>query len=83
MRELLRFVGMAQLCRRFIKDLKLNLAPLYNLIKALAEFSWSQECQIDFARVKSLLTEPSDTSDFILETGASDVAIWLLFKNFR
>ena len=58
LRELRRFIGMAQFCRRFIKDLNLILAPLYNLTKAKVEFSWSQECQITFARVKSLLTEP-------------------------
>ena len=44
-------------------------------------FEWSPKCQSAFDNVKTLLTEPpvlvspSDQSDFILETDASDIGI--------
>ena len=80
---------MAQFCRQFIKDLNLILVPLYNLTKAMVDFCWSQECQIAFENVKSLLIEPpvlispSDKSDFILETDASDFGIGYCLKVYE
>ena len=86
LKELRRFIGMSQFCHRFIKDLNLILAPLYNLTKAKVNFTWSRECQIAFEKVKSLLVKPpvllspSDTNNFILETDASDIGIGYCLK---
>ena len=72
---------MAQFCRRFVKNLNVILAPLYNLTKENVKFHWSQTCQIAFDTVKALLTKapilvsPSDSNHFILETDASDIGI--------
>ena len=80
-KEVRRFIGMAQFCRRFIKDLNVVLSPLYDLTKTKVHFVWSEECQCAFEKVKSMLTtppvlvSPSDKSNFILETDASDVGI--------
>lgn len=80
-KEVRRFIGMAQFCRRFIKDLNVVLSPLYNLTKTKVHFGWSEECQAAFDKMKSMLTtppvlvSPSDQCNFILETDASDVGI--------
>ena len=78
-KEVRRFIGMAQFCRRFIKDLNVELSPLYELTKTKSNFIWTIECQSSFDEVKRMLTtppvlvSPSDKSDFILETDASDI----------
>ena len=78
-REVRRFIGMAQFCRRFIKDLNMVLSPLYDLTKAKVQFEWSSDCQDAFDLLKRMLTtppvlvSPTDKSVFILETDASDI----------
>ena len=78
-KALRRFIGMAQFCRRFIQNLNVILAPLYSLTRIGAKFVWSDDCMDAFQKLKTILSEapvlvsPSDTSDFIIETDASDI----------
>ena len=86
LKELRRFIGMAQFCCRFVKNLNVILSPLYNLTKANTVYNWSSECESTFDQIKTLLTEapilrsPSDTSNLILETDASDIGIGSCLK---
>ena len=85
-KELRRFIGMTQFCRRFVKNLNVILSPLYNLTRMNIAYLWSSECQYAFDQIKTLLSEapilvsPSDTNHFILETDASDVGIGSCLK---
>ena len=85
-KEVRRFIGMAQFCRRFVKNLSVILSPLYSLTKIDSPFDWSEACQAAFEEIKRLLSEapvltsPSDTSRFILETDASDIGIGSCLK---
>ena len=78
-RGLRRFIGMAQFCRRFVKDLNTILAPLYHLTKGGVNFVWSEDCTNAFNKIKKILSEapvlisPSDKCDFIIETDASEI----------
>ena len=80
-KEVRRFIGMAQFCRRFV-----ILAPLSNLTKSNIAFNWSPECEEAFEKIKKLLTEapilksPKDSDTFILETDASDIGIGSCLK---
>ena len=58
---------MAQVCRIFIKNMNVNLVPLYTLTKTNVDYIWSEECQID-------------KSYFIVEIDASDIGIGYCLK---
>ena len=85
-KEIRRFIGMAQFCRRFVKNLNVILSPLYQLTKANTNFIWSTECQFAFDKIKDVLTEapvlmsPTNESTFILETDACDSGIGSCLK---
>ena len=72
------FIGMIQFCHKFVNNLNVILAPLYDLLKIRQQFIWSPHCQAAFESLKSILSSPpvlyspSKRDSFILETDASD-----------
>ena len=75
------FIGMVQFCSRFMCNLNVILAPLYELLRDDQPLHWSSQCQSAFDEVKSIFSSPpilytpSKDEQFILETDASDIGI--------
>ena len=80
-KSLRSFIGMVQFCHRFVKNLNVILAPLYELLKANRIFKWTSNCQTAFVKLQNILCSPpvlySPTArdKFIFESDASDVGI--------
>ena len=78
-KELMRYLGMAGYYRRFCKNFSVIVEPLTNLLHKRREFTWSEECQAAFEKVKGVLTHcpvlaaPNFTKEFKLAVDASDV----------
>ncbi len=76
-----RFIGMVQFCHKFVKDLNIILAPMYDLLKNNTRFVWSSECQAAFEKMKTILCQPpvlyspSSHDKFVLDTDASDIGL--------
>ena len=75
----MRYLGMAGYYRRFCKNFSVIVEPLINLLHKRREFTWSEECQAAFEKVKGVLTHcpvlaaPNFTKEFKLAVDASDV----------
>ena len=54
-KQIRRFIGMAQFCHRFTPKLNEILTPLYHLTKSDLSFAWSTACENSFVTVKQLL----------------------------
>ncbi|XP_076877760.1 uncharacterized protein LOC143526887 isoform X2 [Brachyhypopomus gauderio] len=80
-RELRRFLGMAGYYRCFCKNFAVVVAPLTNLLRKNALFSWSHECDAAFRAVRLLLSSspvlaaPKTCTPFKLEVDASDTGV--------
>ena len=80
-KQLQTFLGMSAYYRRFCKNYALVAKPLYSLTSAKVKFSWSDECQSAFARIKALLTSypilkcPDLYQPFYLQVDASSMGI--------
>ena len=74
-----RFLGLARYHRAFVKDFAKIAVPLYRVI-AKQKFSWGEEQQLAFDKLKTallnppILALPNDTDEFVLDIDASDVA---------
>ncbi|XP_063894989.1 uncharacterized protein K02A2.6-like [Helicoverpa armigera] len=79
--ELRAFIGMVMYYGKFVKNVSTVLAPLYNLLRAGVQFSWSKECQEAFTKVKRLLGSSDVLMHYtpelpiILTTDASSVGL--------
>ena len=75
------FLGLASYYRRFIPNFASVAAPLHKLTEKGMKFTWDEECQTAFQQLKNFLTEapvlsyPTPTDPFILDTDASGVGI--------
>jgi transposase InsO family protein len=80
-REVRRFVGLCSYYRKFVPDFASKAAPLHALMSANVRFKWSPECHKSFETLKKALTEspvltlPSDTGAYVLDTDACDHGI--------
>ena len=85
-KSLRRFLGMAQFCNRFIKNLNTVAGPLYDLLKPSVKFNRDERCQTAFDHIKQLLStapvlrSPTVDDYFILETDASDIGVGSCLK---
>ncbi|KAG1930238.1 retrotransposable element [Pimephales promelas] len=76
-----RFLGFANFYRRFIRNFSQIAAPLSALTSVRVQFSWTQEAQTAFDRLKSLfpsapiLRSPDVSRQFIVEVDASEVGV--------
>ena len=80
-RETQQFIGFANYYRRFIKDFAQLARPLHRLTERTAPFTWTQECQESFDRLREclcsapILAYPDFQRPFILDTDASDTGL--------
>lgn len=80
-RNLSRFIGMINFYSRFIENYAILCAPLNELRKKNAKFKWSEECEINFQKLKDcicnppVLRLPNYEAPFILQTDASQVGL--------
>ena len=78
-RELMRFLGMVGFYRCFCRNFSSVVAPLTDLLKSTAAFSWTDHCQKAFDSVKGLLTSapvllaPRLEEPFKIQVDASNV----------
>ena len=79
--ELRSFLGLCSYYRRFVRDFAKMAKPLHSLTQKNASFKWTEECQEAFAKLKEhlsqspVLIDPDSSSEFILDTDASHLAI--------
>ena len=80
-REVIRFIGMAGYYRKFCCNFSVVAEPLTSLLQEREKFTWSEECQQAFEKIKSLLLSapvlkaPDFEKPFKLQVDASDVGI--------
>ena len=88
-KDLQRFLGLTGWFRRFIKDYASIAAPLYELTKKKAAFTWSTSCQSAFDDLKQrLMTEPllifpRLDEPFVIQCDASDKQIGAVLLQAR
>ena len=76
-----QFLGHAGFYRRFIKDFSKITKPLYKLLEKDVKFTWDEDCQRSFEKLKSHLTTapivraPNWQLPFEVMCDASDLAI--------
>ena len=54
--EVRSFLGLADYCRRFVKDFSKIVAPLTKLTQKNVKFGWTDRCEEHFQLLKDLLT---------------------------
>lgn len=75
--EVRRFIGMTGWYRKFIPNFSTLIAPLTRLIQKNFSFTWTQECDDAFNKIKNILisapilTCPDFSQPFTLQTDAS------------
>lgn len=87
--ETKRFVAFANYYRKFIPNFAEIALPLNKISCKNVVFSWTQECNISFNKLKSALIKPpvlqypdfSDSNEFLLQTDASGKAIGSVLCN--
>ena len=57
LKEVQRFNGLIGYYRKFIRDYAQIAYPLYQLMKKLVTFEWTQECQQAFEKLISIVCE--------------------------
>lgn len=81
LKELRAFLGLSGYYRRFIQDYAKIAHPLYNLTKKDVKFTWTDECQHAFEKLKNQLVQapalgyPDMTAPFRLYSDSSDTAV--------
>ena len=79
--ELRSFLGLCSYYRRFVRDFAKMAKPLHSLTQKNASYKWTEECQEAFAKLKEHLSQspvliyPDSSSEFMLDTDASHLAI--------
>lgn len=53
--ELKSFIGMANYYSKFVTNMTALMHPLYQLLKKKTKFEWSEECDIEFKKIKSAI----------------------------
>ncbi|KAI0992807.1 hypothetical protein K3495_g15377 [Podosphaera aphanis] len=77
-RDIQRFLGFANFYRRFIPEFSRLAAPMVNLTRKEVPFSWTDDCEASFIRIKQAFKDETMLAHFdpklqtILETDASD-----------
>ena len=80
-KDIRSFVGLCSYYRKFIKDFAGIAAPLHKLTRKGEKFSWAEECQQAFQKLKIALTSapvlayPNFHESFFLDTDASGVGL--------
>ena len=89
LRQLRGFLGLSGYYRRFVKGYSAIAAPLHDLTKKSRAFTWTEECQEAFDRLKMVLSSspvlalPNDTGTFVLDTDASEYQIGAVLSQIQ
>ena len=81
LRDVRSFLGLASYYRKFIPQFSTVAYPLIRLTEKNVHFQWTDECQMAFDKLKTLLTTapvlayPRDTGRYIVDTDASMTGI--------
>ena len=87
--EVRAFVGLCSYYRRFVRGFSEICAPLHALTGKHARFSWTEECEAAFERMKEALTStpvlamPTDDEMFVLDTDASDRCVGAVLSQIQ
>ena len=87
--EVRQDLGMGGYYRRFIKDFSILVRPLTDLTKKSKAFTWTDECNKAFERLKLAFTSteimgfPKDEGEFYLDTDACNTAIGAVPGQFQ
>jgi len=87
--EVRQIIGLGSYYRRFIRHFSAIVKPLTELTKKNNEFTWTQECQIAFERLKTafistdIMALPKDEGEFYLDTDACDVSIGAVLSQIQ
>lgn len=82
-------IGLGSYYRRFIRNFSDLVKPLTELTKKSSRFVWSENCQLAFEHLKQqfvspgILAYPRDEGEYILDTDASDDAIWAVLQQVQ
>ena len=80
-RKMQQFLGLANYCRKFVKNFDAIAKPLHHLTEKSTDFKWTVECQHAFDALRACLISPPVLSGqdysrwFVLDTDASDIGI--------
>lgn len=80
-KQLRTFLGMAGWYRRFVSDFSTIVAPLTKLLKKRISWSWTDEQENSFQKLKTVLSSapilarPNFTLPFVLQTDASNTGL--------
>ena len=89
LKEVRGYLGLAGYYRKFIKDYARIAAPLHALMKKNQRFSWTEECQEAFDKLKlalmspPILTLPRDEGMMILDCDASTRSIGAVLSQMQ
>lgn len=84
-----RFLGFCSYYRKFVKGFSSLAKPLYTLTENQSKFSWSEESQQAFEKLKLALTSslilsfPGSEGKFILDTDASNIEIGAVLSQIQ
>ena len=88
-REVQQFLGLANYYRRFVKDFAAIAKPLHYLTEKTAKFSWTEQAQCAFEKLRHLLVTapilafPDYCRPFVLDTDASDTGIGAVLSQLQ
>ena len=80
------FLGLANYYRKFIKGFAQIASPLTDLLKQENKFTWTDQCNTSFIKIKQALTTepvlslPNPDKPFFISTDASDTAIGAILE---
>jgi hypothetical protein len=80
-KEVQAFMGIINFVHRFVSNFSLMVKPIHNIIKLYRSFSWTEDVENDFIRIKKaissalVLAKPDFEKDFIIYTNATEEAI--------
>lgn len=85
-KQLRSFLGFCSYYRKFVRGFSVIAKPLFVLTKNQNKFIWNEECQSAFPKLKQflmssqILSFPSETGEFILDTDASNHGIGVVLS---
>jgi transposase InsO family protein len=88
-KEVRSFLGLASYYRKFIRGFSTIVAPLTNLTRKGAKFSWSNECEVAFQALKDMmisapiLAYPNESGEYVLDTDASNYGIGAVLSQIQ
>jgi hypothetical protein len=83
-KEVQAFMGIINFVRRFVPDFVVMVKPIHNILKQDHSFSWTDDVENAFLRIKkaissaSVLAKPNFEKDFIVYTNATEEAIYAI-----